>query len=223
MLEYAIIEMILIKHWRSRLSNMNPIQQTYPALQSTNKEQTLCFTGHRPDKLPEGKRLAGLIQTLYYYIDSVLERGYVCFLDGMADGIDYLAAEYLFRKKAEFPDIRIIGVQPCRNYEDFFRDRQYSMTHLNFMKAHFDALICLEGEYHRYSGRKNDMLFLARNHFLVDHSSAVIAVCSMERSGSFQTVSYAKQKNLSICRIEANPQLFYSPKPEQWPVEKVNF
>ncbi|MBR1554552.1 MAG: DUF1273 family protein [Oscillospiraceae bacterium] len=202
---------------------MNPIQELYPDLLPVSTEQTLCFTGHRPDKLPDGTLLAGLLQTLYYYIDSALEQGYVCFLDGMADGIDYLAAEYLFRKRTEYPHIRIIGVQPCRNYEDFFRDRHYSMTHLNFMKAHFDALIRLEGEYLRHSGRKNDMLFAARNHFLVDHSSAIIAVCSLERSGSFQTVSYAKQKKLAVCRIEANPQLFYLPKPEQWPVEKINF
>ena len=202
---------------------MNLIQESHPMMQSLNRAQTLCFTGHRPDKLPEGKLLAGLIQTLYYYIDSVLDRGYVYFLDGMADGIDYLAAEYLFRKRAEYPAVRIIGIQPCRNYEAFFRERHYSIPHLKFMQEHFDAVICLEGEYLRQNGRKNDMLFAARNHFLVDHSSAVIAVCSLERSGSRQTVSYAKQQKLAVCRIEANPQLFYLPKPEQWPVEKIDF
>jgi len=202
---------------------MNSIQVSYPVLDSLKKEQTLCFTGHRPDKLPEGKLLAALLQTLYYYIDSALNRGYLYFLDGMADGIDYFAAEYLCRKREAYPNIKIIGIQPCRNYEAFFKERRYSIQHLKFMQEQLDAVICLEGEYFRQNGRKNDMLFISRNHFLVDHASAVIAVCSLERSGSKQTVSYAKQKKLAVCRIEANPQLFYFPKPEQWPVEKIDF
>lgn len=188
-----------------------------------NPEHTLCFTGHRPEKLPEGSQLTALIQALYYYIDSAIAQGYTFFLDGMADGIDYLAAEYLFRKRSEFPEIRIIGIQPCRNYADFFRYRHYNMQHLTEMQQGFDSIVCLEGEFDRFGGRKNDFLFINRNRFLADHASALIAVCSLERSGSKQTVDYARQKKLVIWRLEANPNLLYTPKPERWPVEKINF
>ena len=186
-------------------------------------EQTLSFTGHRPDKLPQNSLLVPLLDTLYYYIDEALHRGYLLFLDGMADGIDYLAAEYLFQKRLQFPAVRIIGIQPCRNYEAFFLERYCNLSHLHRMQQMFDAILCLEGEYHRDYIQENDLLFRNRNCFLVDHAYALIAVCSLERSGSKQTVDYAKYQNLSVCRIEANPQLFYTPTPEQWPVEKFNF
>ena len=187
------------------------------------KEKTLCFTGHRPDKLPQNEKLSVLLDTLYYYIDTAIQQGYLLFLDGMADGIDYFAAEYLFRKRAEFPEIRVIGVQPCRNYQQFFQDRHYNLQHLQTMQDGCDAVICLEGEYQKHNSKNNDTLFQNRNYFLVNHSQALIAVCSLSRSGSRQTFHYAKQKQLSICRIEANPSLLYTPKPEQWPVEKINF
>lgn len=187
------------------------------------REQTLCFTGHRPDKLPQNQQLSALLDTLYYYIDEALHQGYLLFLDGMADGIDYFAAEYLFQKRSQFPHIRVIGIQPCLNYEAFFQDRGYDMNHLRHMQQMFDGVLCLEGEYRKNDSEKNDTLFRNRNYFLVDHASALIAVCSLGRSGSKQTVNYAKSQNRTVCRIEANPQLLYTPAPEQWPVEKINF
>lgn len=187
------------------------------------QQQTLCFTGHRPEKLPQGKQLDALLAALYYHIDSAIDQGYSYFLDGMADGIDFYAAEYLLRKRTFLPQICIIGVQPCRNYSDFFRHRHYDLSHLLKMQEMFDEVICLEGSYHRHAGFQNNILFWNRNRFLVDHASRLIAVCSLERSGSKQTYDYARQQKLSVCRIEANPNLFYLPKPEQWPVEKINF
>ena len=185
--------------------------------------QTLCFTGHRPEKLPQGKTLAALLASLYYHIDSAVAQGYCYFLDGMADGIDYYAADYLLRKRQTRPELCIIGVQPCRNYQDFFQQRHYDMQHLLQMQESFDEIICLEGTYQKYAGFQNHTLFWNRNRFLVDHASRLIAVCSLERSGSKQTYDYAKEKHLAVCRIEANPNLLYLPGPEQWPAEKINY
>ena len=187
------------------------------------KEQTLCFTGHRPEKLPKDEKLPALLDTLYYYIDEAVRQGYRLFLDGMADGIDYLAAEYLFRKREEFPDIRVAGIQPCVNYEEFFQDRNYDLNRLHDMQQGFDGILCLDSQYCKGSSQKNDALFRKRNCFLVDHSNALIAVCSLSRSGSKQTFNYAKKQNLVIFRLEPNPQLLYTPSPKQWPVEKINF
>ena len=193
------------------------------AISGIPQAQTLCFTGHRPEKLPQGKQLHALLETLYYHIDSAVSQGYYYFLDGMADGIDYYAAEYLLQKRQTCPEICIIGIQPCQNYQDFFRHRHYDLQHLLHMQEAFDEVICLEGIYEKYASVQNSILFRNRNRFLVDHASRLIAVCSLERSGSKQTYDYAKAKHLSVCRIEANPNLFYLPKPEQWPAEKINY
>ncbi len=202
---------------------MENTENFYPSVTDIPQQKTLAFTGHRPEKLPQGAQLDLLLSVLYYYIDLAIDRGYRYFLDGMADGIDYLAEEYLFRKKSEYPDICLIGVQPCRNYDLFFRHRGYDLQHLRQMQEHFDRIICLAGEYHQYDGRKNDILFRNRNLFLAEHAAALIAVCSLDRSGSKQTYDYAKELGLAICRIEANPVLFYTPRPDRWPVEKINF
>ena len=187
------------------------------------REETLCFTGHRPEKLPKNEQLSALLNVLYYHIDEALQQGYRLFLDGMADGIDYFAAEYLFRKRAEFPSIRVVGIQPCTNYETFFQDRNYNLNHLHHMQQMLDGILCMEGEYSHNDNEKNNALFQKRNYFLVDHASALIAVCSLNRSGSKQTFNYAKKKNIAFCRIEPNPKLLYTPAPSQWPAEKSDF
>ena len=216
---YAIIEMIVNNHGGVRFQDMEFTESSI--LTGVSRQQILCFTGHRPEKLPKGKQYEVLLQTLYYYIDIAINQGYTVFLDGMADGIDYAAAEYLFRKRQDYPRLRIVGVQPFENYEAFFRHRGYSLAHLKHMQESFDGIICLKGKYD--ASAENDLPFRARNYFLVDHSSALIAVCSLTRSGAKQTFDYARKKKLSICRIEAKPCLLYTPTPEQWPVEKINF
>ena len=40
-----------------------------------------CFTGHRPEKLPQGEVLEGLKTTLQYYIFRAVLKGYACFYD----------------------------------------------------------------------------------------------------------------------------------------------
>lgn len=196
--------------------------ESFSMLDAIPKEQRLCFTGHRPEKLPKGRGYESLLETLYYYIDRAVERGYRLFLDGMADGIDFHAAEYLIRKRKEMQDIRIIGVQPFENYEEFFRSHDYDPEHLRLMRESFDEVIVMKGKYELCS-KNSRKFFYKRNQFLVDHASAMIAVCSLGRSGSKQTLDYALKKKLAVCRIEANPGLLYTPNPDQWPVEKSNF
>ena len=191
--------------------------EMHPALRDAPKEQILCFTGHRPRKLPTGKKLELLTATLYYYIDVAVRQGYRIFLTGLAEGIDYLAGEYVLALRSQNPEIKLIGVQPCDDYEDFFRKRHYNSQHLQHMKNAVNALICLPGH------SSDAEVFFIRNRFMVDHASAVIAVCTDKHSGSMQTLSYAKQQGLAWCHIPADIELLYSPTPEQWPVLRSGF
>lgn len=188
----------------------------HPQLRNIPKEQTLCITGHRPEKLPEEK-LDLLKQAIYSRIDYKIAQGYQYFLDGLADGVDYIIAEYLFHLREKNSKIQVIGIQPCDNYERFFQSRGYDLAHLKFMKQSVDILIKLSGSY-------NDInVFATRNKFMVDHASAVLAVCSRKRSGAMQTLHYAQKQGLSWCRLEPDPNLLYTPAPELWPAEQVDF
>ncbi len=189
----------------------------HPALRDAPREHTLCVTGHRPAKLPKGEKQQALIKTIQYYLDIAIEKGYTHFLNGLADGTDYLMAEYLFQIREKRPGIQIIGIQPCEDYEVFFKKRNYDLKHLQRMKEQVNALICLPGSW------RDEDIFFTRNRMLVDHASAVIAVCSDRHSGAMQTLHYAKECGLAWCQIAANPELLYTPPPEQWPVIRNGF
>lgn len=177
---------------------------------------TLCFTGHRPEKLPQGEELDALLNTLHYYIDHAIILGFRHFYTGLADGIDFLAADYLFRLRSENPALSVTGVQPCRNYPELYRDMGYDMTHLDIMLRYTDRIHVMP--YDRY----DKDIFRERNRYMVDNSAAIIAVCADGRSGSMQTLRYAQQKHLAYCRIFPSAQPPY-PAPAEWPVETEGF
>jgi uncharacterized phage-like protein YoqJ len=179
--------------------------------------QSLCFTGHRPEKLPDGDALRLLKETLYYYIDYAVECGYTYFYTGLADGIDLYAADYLFYKRISNPDIFVIGVQPCTDYEKFFRTRGYSISRLQSTIAALDLLVKMPGSC------KDRGIFRERNYLMVEHSSALIAVCGSKPSGSSQTLRYAQKQGLAYCHIHSDRYRTDLCTPEDWPTDRKGF
>lgn len=81
------------------------------------REKTVCFTGHRSEKLPGGEGLELLRKRLALEIERALQDGYDTFLFGGAYGFDLMAAEEVLKKKAlidlQNPRyIRLIAVIP---------------------------------------------------------------------------------------------------------------
>ncbi len=183
------------------------------------QRRALCFTGHRPEKLPTGKLLSLLIETLHYHIDDVIARGFRCFYVGLADGVDYYAAEYLFSLRRKYPDIRVVGVQPCEDYEEFFLRRGYSFIRLRYMLGSIDKLVILPGTY------RDSQSFLRRNRYMVERSRALIAVCGSGRSGSQSTLVYARNQGLACRQIIVDSELpvteYLGLRPETWPVQET--
>lgn len=193
----------------------------HPLLQDIPRERVLCFTGHRPEKLPARRELQILTETLHYYINISVTKGYTHFLTGLADGVDYLAAEYLFTLRQRYPILQVIGVQPCEDYEEFYCSHGYSLPRLEYMLRNVNGLIVLPGSYRSHKA------FRERNYYMVDRSAAIIAVCAKGRSGSMQTLGYAMRQGLSYCRIcldNAGSYPLYPPlTPETWEVERCGF
>ena len=180
-------------------------------------ESALCLTGHRPEKLPRGEVLSGLTEALKYYLWQALRIGYTCYFTGLADGVDYIASDYLFRLREYNPQIRVIGVQPCTDYEQFFLQRGYDPGHLQRMLDNVDKLIVLPGS------SEDREIFLKRDRFMADHSSAILAVCEDGRSGSMFTFSYAKKLGLAYCRLFPTPSGGIIPAPQDWHIEQRGF
>ncbi len=82
------------------------------------KEVTCCFTGPRPQRLPSGgnessPEIVELKKALRSSIKEAYSDGFRCFMSGMADGFDLMAAEAVLELKEELSnDICVVAVFP---------------------------------------------------------------------------------------------------------------
>ena len=97
----------------------------------TDKEKTICFTGHREnsvipykgEQIYYGITLRTVQLMLFRYIDMAVESGYKTFISGLAAGTDLWAAKYILGKKHSDSSIRLIGIMPYLRHAERFSDR----------------------------------------------------------------------------------------------------
>lgn len=156
------------------------------------RKKRCCFTGHRPQKLcrPESE----IKRELEIAIEDAIARGYSTIITGMAYGVDIWAGEIVVRLRADNPNIHLIAAIPFTDFSNRWSSeckRQYSEL---LSKADLVKVICPSynaGAYQR------------RNEWMVDHSARVIAVFSGEKSGTKNTIDYAKKCGVQIEIIKA--------------------
>ena len=162
------------------------------------RKKTLCFTGHRPEKLPGNGDNSGefriIKSMLYKEIIAAIDDGYDTFITGMQRGIDLWAGEIVLSLAAEKP-LKIVAALPYRKFGDSFKGAD-KWAFGRIMSAASGTVILSE-EYTRSCMQQ-------RNRFMVDSSSRLIAVIGSERSGTGQTLSYAVWQGLEIRRIDLN-------------------
>ncbi len=164
------------------------------------KDKTVCFTGHRPEKLPGGNEpdcafIQMLKSMLEYHILLAVQEGYRYFISGLARGVDLWAAEMILELKKKNSDIKLIGAIPFPEQSNSFRGTDLWTYNNVVQKA--DKVVCISGAYSRDC-------YKLRNYFMVEHSSYLIGVVSNYRSGTGQTIKYAKKQGLKLAVIDAN-------------------
>ena len=154
------------------------------------RNQSCCFTGHRPEKLamPECKIKAALETA----IKAAVGDGYQTFISGMARGVDLWAAEIVLRLRDEGLPIRLICASPYEGFEYRWRAKWREMYRRVLGSADLVKFIC--------SGY-NPSCFQVRNEWMVDHSARVIAVYNGASGGTRNTLDYAAAQGLSIIKI----------------------
>lgn len=160
----------------------------------------LCFSGHRPEKLPgKGKdsepAFCHLLSVLYMEIDIALKEGYTVFYSGMARGIDLWAAKFVIEQRFSHPEIKLICVIPYKKQNQNFRGTD--KWDYSYVLSEADEVICLNEEYTKSCLRE-------RNEYMVNHSDKLIAVMSNPRSGTGMTVNMARKKGIDIKKIDIN-------------------
>lgn len=150
------------------------------------KEHTCCFTGHR--RLPKNM-IEHIAKHLDQEIDNLIDQGVTDFISGGALGFDQIAASLIVAKKEMGKTMRLLFALPCRNQDERWSDKQKKLYHNLLAKA--DEIIYVSEEYSEGCMKK-------RNEFMVNRSAYCICALLNERSGTGQTVRYARQKGLRV-------------------------
>lgn len=156
------------------------------------QERTLCvcFTGHRPSKLDISEK--EVKSFLYQEIVKSISEGYSIFISGMACGVDMWAAEIVILLKKEYPHIKLVAAVPFEGFEkkrsNAYKEQFYSVLG----QANDVAYICPQFSYD---------CFQKRNIWMVDHSSKVIAVWNGTKSGTKNTIDYAKKCGINTVNV----------------------
>ena len=147
----------------------------------------VCFTGHRPEKLTRFEWL--IKKDLEKEIKKAIEDGLTVFISGMARGVDIWAAEIVLKLRDAGKPVRLICASPYEGFENRWEQDWKDRYHDIISKADHTVYVCK----HYSRG-----CFQIRNEWMVDHSARVIAVFNGEKSGTKNTIDYAKRKEVSV-------------------------
>ena len=162
-------------------------------------ENCCAITGHRPHKFPwkydeADSRCVALKAVLAEQIAALTIAGFTQFLSGMAEATDTWFSLAVLSLREQNPKIKLHCILPCKEQADGWsassRDRYQSIL------DRADSIVYVSRAYHR-----NCML--ERNHFLVDHAAALLAVYNGERrGGTAATLRYAQKMGREIIVID---------------------
>lgn len=159
-----------------------------------------AFTGYRTHKLPYGNDESHpdcirLKRRLMEEIDHHLDMGIRIFMSGMALGIDQWAAEIVLMAREERHDagIQLWCAIPYDRQAAAWTEIEQIRYQTILSKA--DHIDYVSHEY--YNG-----CLLARNRFMIDRASHLIAVYDGQKGGTYYTINYAKKKGLHIVTLE---------------------
>ncbi|MCC8043282.1 MAG: DUF1273 domain-containing protein [Oscillospiraceae bacterium] len=156
-------------------------------------EKTACFTGHRPEKLSSDSYKLNLIkQMLRNAAFDAAVRGYTTFFTGMQRGTDLWAAKTVFELTDRFP-VEVVAVYPFRDIGKSYKGEDAELFE-EIQKKAADTIIISESYY--------GGCYSARNKYMVEHSSHIIAIVEDYNSGTGQTIAYAKKRGLSTDIID---------------------
>lgn len=163
-------------------------------------ETSCCFTGHRPEKLPNGYNMLGeenfnmLMELKEIIVDHIENKNIDTFITGMALGIDTWAAFIILKLKQTYPHIKLVAAVPCANHSIKWNQESRDIHKQILDKC--DAVHYVSEEPYTHWCMQD------RNKWMVDSSNCVIAVWDGTKGGTANCVNYAKKKNKEISILQ---------------------
>lgn len=163
-----------------------------------DRNKTLCFIGHRTEKLPKSKNEFNLmIHSLIYEINKAISEGYDTFMFGACYGFDLICAEQVLIRKqivrlTDPISINLIAIIPFEEQSAKWKEKDRE-KYFNVL-SRCDDVITLNRHYHSES-------YNERSRYMVDNSSRL--VCYYDGSGdkTKYAVEYAKNKPIQIINL----------------------
>ena len=168
----------------------------------SRREQTCCFTGHRPEKLPWGRdesdpRCLILKQRLRDVIEESYRDGMRHFICGMARGCDFYFAEAVLELRRSYPEITLEAAIPCASQSHGWRREEQLRWQRILAACDLETLV---------QERYDPGCMLRRNRYMVDHSALVIAVYDGSDGGTRRTLEYAIRQKVPF--LDLNPEVY---------------
>ena len=162
-----------------------------------NRDNSCCFTGHRPEKLPWSReeyprRAAELEDKLFDVLQALYPTGIRHLICGMARGCDMIFLNAAFRLRAEHPDVTVEAAIPCEGQARGWTQAEQAAYYRAVSECDYETVL---------QSARDASCMLNRNRYMVDHSSVLIAVYDGSRGGTMHTIHYAEKQGLEILCI----------------------
>ena len=166
------------------------------------RQESCCFTGHRPNKLPwryreDDPRCLQLKARLADAVESAYEEGYRHFLCGMAQGCDLYFCQILLDFRQTHPDVTVEAAIPCPTQADAWPEKE---------RQRYRELVAACDVETMVSAKYSSSCMQRRDRYMVDHASLLIAAFDGSAGGTRYTVEYAMRVGISIVDV-AIPQV----------------
>ena len=158
-----------------------------------------AFTGHRPKSFPwkydeTAPDCVLLKEFLAAQIEALVNQGVTDYLSGMAQGTDLWCSQIVLDLKKKNPTLMLCCVLPCENQEVKWPAP---------MQEQYRSILGQASDVIYVSRKYSQGCMLERNRWLVDHSSALLAVYNRSfRSGTGATVRYALKQGREVIIID---------------------
>lgn len=158
------------------------------------RQESCCFTGHRPTKLPwryreDDPRCLRLKRRIMDALEAAYEEGYRHFLCGMAQGCDLYFCECAIELRRRHSDVTIEAAIPCPTQADSWPAAQRQRYRALLEACDFETMV---------SSVYSPSCMQRRDRYMVDHASLLIAAFDGSSGGTRYTVEYAMRRGLDI-------------------------
>ena len=158
------------------------------------RQESCCFTGHRPTKLPwrydeADPRCAALKRRMTDAVELAYEQGYRHFICGMAMGCDLYFCECVLALRERRPEVTIEAAIPCPTQADAWPEAQRARYRALVEACDFETMV---------SARYTSSCMQRRDRYMVDHASLLIAAFDGSAGGTRYTMEYAMRRGISV-------------------------